>query len=315
MDQSPKRPLLQRWLNARSPANSQHTLNQKSIFIFPSRFGFVYLFVCIFLYTLGTNYQNNLILLLAFTLIGFFITSIIYSYSNLSGLTIKSTQVLPMYANDSSHIALFLSDCINRNALTFRFKNQRSTTLELAKEHDKVQVPFKATQRGKINPQRVTIISYFPLGLLRCWTQLDMDLELLIYPEPIDDHVPLLSIDEGEGQQHHSCDQLNEFEGIKDHIAGESLSRISWKHVARTQHKLVSKHFNDIDTTPKWLALSHVQGDDLEQRLSKLTFAVDLYSQQQATFGLALNGVKIEPSNGEQHRLQCLEALALYQGN
>ena len=309
-----KTSIFTRWLKKRMPANNQHTLNQRSIFIFPSRFGFMYLFVCIFLYTLGTNYQNNLILLLTFTLIGFFITSIIYSYGNLSGLTIKSSQVPAMYANESSFIPLYLSDCVNRNELTFNFKQQHGSTLEIAKEQDKVQVPFKPLTRGKVNPERVTIISYFPLGLLRCWTVLDMNIELIVYPEPLDDHVPLLTIDDGQEQQNKSRMQLNEFEGIKDHIAGESLSRISWKHVARNQQKLVSKHFSDVDSTPKWLALSHVRGDDIEQRLSKLTYAIDHYTQEQATFGLLLDNQTIAPDSGEKHRQTCLEALALYQG-
>lgn len=303
-----------RWLSKRMPAQNQHTLDQRSIFIFPSRFGCIYLFVCIFLYTLGTNYQNNLILLLTFTLIGFFITSIIYSYGNLSGLTVKSAQVAPMYATESATIALYLSNCINRNELIFSFKHQLPTTLDLAKEQDKIKVPFKPLARGKTDPQRVTIISYFPLGLLRCWTHLDMNIELIVYPEPIDDHVPLLTIDDSSEQQQRNRMELNEFEGIRDHIAGESLSRISWKHVARNQQKLVSKHFSDVDTTPKWLALSHVAGDNLEERLSKLTFAIDHHTHNQATFGLILDNQTIAPDSGEQHRHTCLEALALYQG-
>lgn len=308
----PKGRLFNGWLKKRMPPHKQQTLTQRSIFIFPSRFGLVYLFVCLFLYTLGTNYQNNLILLLAFTLVGFFITSILFSYANLSGLTLKSGQSDAVYVNDTVLVPIYLSHSLNRNLLIFTFAGHEEITLELAQEHDKVHVPFKPKQRGWTNPGRLTLKSYFPLGLLRCWTHLDLDIELLAYPEPIDNYVPLLSIDQTDDIPQSRQDDYDDFAGIKEHVKGESLSRISWKHVARNQQKLVSKQFTDGEIEPMWLTLEQCRGDNIEQRLSKLAFAVNDYARQNIKFGLDLGKVNIAPGSSDEHRQACLKALALW---
>lgn len=300
------------WLNKRMPPQKQQTLTQRSIFIFPSRFGFVYLFVCLFLFTLGTNYQNNLILLLSFTLVGFFITSILFSYANLSGLTIKSGQCEAVYVKDTAMVPIYLTDCLNRNLLTFSFKGQLESTLDLAAEHDKVLVAYRPMQRGLVNPGRLTLKSYFPLGLLRCWTHLDLDIEILVYPEPIEDHVPLIEIDDIDSQNDTPFDELSDFSGIKDHVQGESLSRISWKHVARNQQKLVSKQFSDADVTPQWLTINQIRDAENELKLSKLAYAVNYYGKQQVLFGLELNKTRIPPGTSDEHRQACLKALALW---
>ncbi len=301
-----------RWLNQRMPRQKQQTLGQMSIFIFPSRFGFVYLFVCLFLFTLGTNYQNNLILLLCFTLVGFFITSILFSYANLQGLTVKSGQCQPVYVKDTVMVPIYLSHCLNRNLLEFSFSNNPEVVLDLAAQRDKVHVPYRVKQRGLTSPGRMTLKSYFPLGLLRCWTHLDLDIEVLAYPEPIDTFVPLIELDDKQQQHDTPIDELSDFSGIKDHVQGESLSRISWKHVARNSQKLVSKQFGDADLTPMWLTLDQLHGGDIEQKLSKLAHAVNDYSAQQALFGLALGKTQIPPGSGEAHRQACLKALALW---
>ncbi len=300
------------WLKKRIPPSQQQTLGQRSIFIFPSLFGFVYLLVCVFLFVLGTNYQNNLILLLTYALLGFFVTSILYSYANLAGLTLKSGHNDPVYVNQTSHIPIYLSHCLDRNTLTFSFLQQREATLDLAAEQDKILVPYKAPQRGLINPQRVMLKSYFPLGLLRCWTHVDLAIEVLVYPAAIEAHVPLLQVDEPIEDQQKNNPDMEDFAGIREYIQGESISRISWKHVARNQHKLVSKLFTSNESDPMWLSLNQLHDSDIEVKLSKLTHAVDYYSSQNLLFGLDLNKTRIPPGIGEQHRLACLEALALW---
>lgn len=300
------------WLKKRIPPQQQQTLGQRSIFIFPSRFGLAYLLVCVFLLILGTNFQNNLILLLAYSLLGFFVTSILFSYTNLSGLVLKSGHSSEIYANETCQIPIYLSNSLDRNTLTFSFIMQPEITLELAAGQDKVMVPFKARRRGRVNPQRLMLKSYFPLGLLRCWTHVDLAIELLVYPAAIETYVPLLQRDEhSDDQKKHHVEQ-DDFAGIRDYIQGESISRISWKHVARNQHKLVSKQFSGHEQSLYWLSLNQLSGKDTEIKLGKLAHAVDYYSGQNVRFGLELNKTRIAPGQGEAHRKACLEALALW---
>ena len=300
------------WLKRRMPPQKQQTLTQKSIFIFPGLFGLAYLFVALFLYILGTNYQNNLILLMSFTLVSFFISSILFSYSNLSGLTVSAGQPQAVYAGQVCDVPIKLSNSVSRNSLRFMFRGHKPTVVTLAEDPEKVMVPYQVTRRGRIDPGRVTLKSYFPLGLFRCWTHLDLDISILAYPKPIEAHVPLVPVTQLDDQSRKAPDQADDFAGIRDHIPGESLSRVSWKHVARTQDKLISKQFEESDQAPMWLSLHQVKGEDIELRLSKLTWAVNQYSHRNCLFGLELGQTRIAPGMGEAHRIQCLEALALW---
>jgi uncharacterized protein (DUF58 family) len=215
------------------------------------------------------------------------------------------------YAKETSQIPIYLSNSLDRNTLTFSFLQQTEVTLELATEQNKVLIPYRAQQRGRLNPQRVMVKSYFPMGLLRCWSHVDLAIEVLVYPATIEAHIPLLSQNEqDEGQQANST--MGDFAGIREYIQGESISRISWKHVARNQHKLVSKQFSDNDDTEHWLSLNQLSDRDIEMRLSKLAYAVEYYCSQNIVFGLNLNKTRIAPGTGENHKHLCLEALALW---
>ena len=76
-----------RWLKRRMPAASVQKLSSKNIFIFPTKFGFIYLLFILLLFLFGTNYQNNVIILLSYVMASLFITCMLHSFFNLSGLT------------------------------------------------------------------------------------------------------------------------------------------------------------------------------------------------------------------------------------
>ena len=71
-----------RWIQRRLKPQREQTLNNKKLFIFPSRAGFGFLGFAFLLWLVGTNYENNLVLGLAFLLtalmvVAFFIRLII----------------------------------------------------------------------------------------------------------------------------------------------------------------------------------------------------------------------------------------------
>ena len=66
-----------RWLARRIPPASRLTLGYRNLFILPSRLGYQYLLLLGALFVLGTNYQNNLVLALAYLLLSLFITTLI----------------------------------------------------------------------------------------------------------------------------------------------------------------------------------------------------------------------------------------------
>ena len=103
----------QRWIRNRIPPTQKKTLNLNSIFIIPSRFGVLYLFVCVVVFLLGTNYQNNLVMGLSFFLFSVFNTCIIFAYRNLSGLTLTGVAL-----SCGRRVNIFRCSCISNRKTT-----------------------------------------------------------------------------------------------------------------------------------------------------------------------------------------------------
>ena len=62
--------IMWRYLERRQPASTSLKLRQNILYVLPTRYGLAMLLLAVILYLLGSNYQNNLILLLSFLLIG-----------------------------------------------------------------------------------------------------------------------------------------------------------------------------------------------------------------------------------------------------
>jgi uncharacterized protein (DUF58 family) len=75
---------------------------------------------------------------------------------------------------------------------------------------------------------------------------------------------------------------------------------------------MLTKEFNEPEGTPVWLSLTDVSADNLELKLSQLSWQINKLSEQHQVFGLVLGDQTLAQNTGEQHRLACQKALALY---
>ena len=98
-----------RWLDNRIPKARQFSLGHKSIFIFPSKFGWLYLTLCLGIFILGTNYQNNLMQLLCFFLIALFLLNLFVAYLNFSKLSIQLGKTHHVYAGEQVQLPLWIN--------------------------------------------------------------------------------------------------------------------------------------------------------------------------------------------------------------
>lgn len=80
----------QEWVNRRIPPARSVTLDQKRIFIFPSRVGFFFGLTLVLMLLLSINYQNNMGYAVTFLLATLFVIAVLHTYANLSGLTIHA---------------------------------------------------------------------------------------------------------------------------------------------------------------------------------------------------------------------------------
>ena len=304
-----------RWVQRRLPAQSPQTLDRFKLFIFPSLAGSSFLVMTLLLWLVGTNYENNLIIGLAFLLTSLFVVSILHTFSNLSGVTLRALGSAPAFFGEDAEVELLLSAEGRRQYENILLCWPGGSTaivnlLEIREARCKLFVPTVA--RGWMDPGRLLVESFYPLGLLRCWTWLDLNVRILVYPKPIyGGKVPpsYAIIDDGDIQADHGSEDFN---GLKTYQPGESLRHIAWKQYARGQG-LHTKDFTAYVDQRLWLDWDFFAGFDREARLSRLCYWVLEVSKTQHEYGLRLPGVEISPGKGLEHKHRVLKALALFE--
>ncbi|WP_144206675.1 DUF58 domain-containing protein [Shewanella donghaensis] len=310
-----------RWLDKRIPAKKQITLTHRSIFILPSGFGVAWFVLIIVLYLFGTNYQNNLVIGLSLLLASVFHSCIIYSYKNLAGLTLTSSTPEESYAHTSMSFPLTLSGKVTKDnshtshqQICLNLAGQRHSRITDVGESFDTSVSCSEQSRGRYNPGRIEVSSNFPLGLFRAWSYVDLNINHIIYAAPMSSNVSLTSVNsDNQTEFEHGKLQpgVDDYKGLKPYVEGESLKQVAWKQWAQGRGML-TKEFAQPEGKPVWLSLQRTQGDSIEQKLSKLAYQVDLLSQSQQVFGLALHQQIIEQDSGESHRKRCQQLIALY---
>ncbi|MCU7553848.1 DUF58 domain-containing protein [Alteromonas sp. ASW11-19] len=305
-----------RWLQQRIPPSRHYSLNLKSVFIFPSWFGWGYLLMCGCLFILGTNYQNNLMLLLCYFLLALMLITLFTSYQNFARLTIRATPVKPVYAGEPAMLALMVRTDADEKPVHGQievtwWQQPAPLTVDLDSHPPHFSLPYVTQTRGIIKLPRVTISSLFPLGLYRCWTHLDFQQTLTVYPRPIPCQVTLYPEDDEGSDTSSEQPGHDDFYALRGYQVGEPLQRIAWKNIAKGGD-WVSKTFSQPQRQTGCLRMSG--GEPVETALGKLAFQVIALSEQGAYFGLHLGHIKVPLGSGDAHKHQCLCALARFPG-
>ena len=177
-----------RWLNRRIPPQKSITLSQKSIFIFPTRTGFVFSILLLVLLLAAINYENSLIFGLVFWLGSTFFVTIFYTFKNLSSITLDLQKAGTGFAGEDIEFSIQVSRPENskREGLQLGWPNQVKQSAELHQDTSTtIHLFVNAKQRGWLNPGRLLVETFYPLGLLRAWTWVDLNTNAIIYPKPI----------------------------------------------------------------------------------------------------------------------------------
>ena len=155
------------------------------------------------------------------------------------------------------------------------------------------------------------IETVYPLGLLRAWTWVDLEIRALVYPKPLaSGPLPGVSTETPDGSAL-PIPGTDDFYGLRDYQRGDSLRHVFWKSVAKGQ-TLQSKQYTAYADRSVWLDWDLFPGVPVEQRLSQLCFWVLEFDRSNEEYGLRLPGVTIQPGCGERHRVQVLRQLALW---
>ncbi len=310
----------QRWLKRRIPPSRYHTLDRKNIFIFPNKTGFAFLLTVCLLWLLGTNYQNNLVIMLAFLLISLMHTCIFYTYQNFSGLCIELRSIENGFCGDFSQVTLLLKGKHPHHNILMQWNDSEPVSVSLEKNCSQmITLCLPLNDRGWLVPGRLTLATQYPLGLLISWTHIDFGIRILSYPKPIKTILPdkqwtVIESDNSEQVVNRSIsDMVDDIAHLREYQKGDVARDIAWKTFAKGQGP-AKKVYESMTAVEKqqWFDWDRFSGFSIEERLSRLCYCVLQEEKNNYFYGLKLPGLILPLGSGAAHQTNLLQALALY---
>lgn len=293
-------------------------LNQRRIFILPTRGGLLFAVVAFTMLLAAINYNLSLGYLLVFMVVSLGIVGMIHTFRNLLGLELTPLGASPVFAGEIARFPLQIKNPqrFPRLALSLNFENEAASFIHELKPNELTETKLAITsvQRGHLSVGKITLSTNFPLGLFRAWSYPHPEWQCLVYPKPIFAPFPtsFASMREALAGKTSGGD---DFSGLREWQNNESLRQIAWKNVARTPEflPLLTKQFEGdgcIELYFEWEQVTSYL--DTETKLSVLAGWIIEAAQQQERYGLRLPTTTIHSAQGEAHYHRCLTTLALY---
>ncbi|GAB2189417.1 DUF58 domain-containing protein [Sessilibacter sp. MAH1] len=304
----------ERLLERNIPAQLSHQLTQRKLFILPTVAGWGYLLSTGLVWLAGTNYENNLALAFSYFLLAIFHVCILHTFKNLHQSEIRFLSATPVFCGESSEVNfLFNPGRVDRYSVQFSWPKGSVVVEDFIKDTEKrITVYIPTEYRGWFKPPRLVIESRHPLGLWRCWSLVDLNVNILTYPKPLaSGPMPQAITNKNEGKLH-SIHGGEDFNSLREFRQGDSLKHVAWKQYARGQGMLTKNYSAFVDSR-LWLDWDLLVGLDRENRLSRLTYLAVDAEKNNADYGLRLPGVELSPDRGQQHLNTVLKHLALFE--
>ena len=296
------------------------SLTQRSIYIIPTRQGFMLCFVLVLMLLGDINYNLSLGYVLTFLLTMMAVMSMLHAFRNLAQLQIRAGRTEAVFCGDEAKFVLHFTNrskldryqlCLVQTGNSFWKNSATPISFDVpALQEIRVEIPVPTSRRGWLHPGRLTLYTEFPLGLFYCWSYLNFDTPCLVYPKPMDDApLPLGGSPDGTGKRSVSGDE--DFSGLRKYIAGDALPRVDWKAYAR-ERGLQVKQFSMPVGDELWLDFAATPDRTEDDKLARMARWVLNAETQGLRYGLRLPDAELPSSNGLAHRDECLRRIALF---
>lgn len=303
-------PRYKKWLNRRLPRCREVTLTQRQIFIFLSKEGLLFAVLLLVTFLAGVNYGNNLILAVCFFLSSIMLIAIYHSYTQLSGLKIK---VLGAEDAEAGGIATYTLELMPTTAKQYAqlelIWDEQYQRIALLDQRRVLSFNLLTEKRGQFLPPRLLLKSVYPLGLIRAWTYVYFDQVAWVSPRPVSSTLRQASHALENDSQFIAVRGQEDFDELKKYIPGESLSRVSWSHLAKGQG-LLSKQFVEFRSEQNLLDYDQMPATEHEMKLSQLAYWVHELTRRHSAFALRLPTQVLDMGQGEPHMKHALRLLA-----
>lgn len=296
-------------------SSGQLHIGARQIYILPTRYGILFAMILMLMLIGSVNYNNNLGFLLTFFLIALGLVTMVHTWKTLLGLQLSANVTLPAFATTETSLNVYMHDPLKRyRGAIFCSVNKRvGGPADVTPERQQLlTVPVVFDSRGYHTIPRISVFTFYPLGLFRAWCYLEIPTEVLVYPQPGDSigFNTQASFDNGQGGTKGTG--ADDFSGMRNYREGDSPQRIHWPAWA-SRDILVSKQFSGENAEELWFNWAQTSGN-VEVRLCQLCRAIIDAHKQNLLYGLELPNTRIEPATGSKHFQQCLSALALFPG-
>jgi len=301
------------WLFRHKVESGTVTLNQRRIFILPTRQGLGFALLLLLMLLGDINYNLSLGYVLTFLLGTTGMMTMLHAFRNMAQLEIRASRVEAVFAGDMAPFVFHFhnSGRLPRCHLKLRDSKEHCVTFDIpAQQNLEVTLPIPATRRGWLVTGRLTLLTEFPLGLFHAWSYLEFDTRCLVYPKPAAPvPLPASSAQSGMGALYVAGDE--DFAGLRSYVAGDAMPRIAWKTLAREQGLQV-KQFSTQQGRELWLDWFLLPALAAERKLEILTRWLLDADKQGLHYGLRLPNIELPPGRSATHRAECLRALALF---
>ena len=301
------------WAFRRTVETGTVVLNQRRIYILPTRQGFAFAFVLVLMLLGDINYNLSLGYVLTFLLATTGGISMLHAFRNMAQLEIHAGYVEPVFAGEQARFVFHFNNpgSLERHQIHLHDDDGRHVVFDLpAQTSTPVTFDIPAGQRGWLDSGRLTLHTEYPLGLFHAWSYIHFDVRCLVYPKPAAPQpLPAASAQDGIGKVMAAGDE--DFSGLRNYVAGDAMPRIAWKALAREQGLQV-KQFSAMQGQELWLDWSQLPNIAQERKLELLTRWVLDADARGVMYGLRLPDGELPPSHGQKHRAECLRQLALF---
>jgi uncharacterized protein (DUF58 family) len=305
-----------KWVSRRhEPEKGRVVLTQRRVYVLPTRHGISFALALVLMLIGSINYNLSLGYILTFLLAGMAIVSILHTFRNLAYLAVSPGKTEPVYAGDLAYFDLYVENERDdaRRAVHFRSEDQVQTAILPGRRVSALRIPVRASHRGWLQLPRVTLETFYPLGMFRAWSYVQPEIRTLVYPKPDNSPLPPPRPREGSGDAINIGTGNDDFSNLRSYQSSDSPRHIAWKAVARSD-TMLTKSFMGRASRELMFAWRDLPDTlDIEARLSRLSRWVLLAQEAGLEYGLDLPGVKITLGSGSQHFERCMEALALYE--
>ena len=313
--------LLERIRRRRGITQLPRTFEYRYVFILPSAFGIGFGVVLGATVTGALNFNNNMALLTAFTLVSISLMTMFLAYRNQVGLSVVGIVADPVFAGEPAEFRVLIRNTESRNryAICTRWSGAAGRPAigsgdcgDFGPEETlKLRLQQQTLKRGYLAMEPFVVENRFPFGLFKAWSVIIPDAACLVYPSPDPTPPPLPrtgrgdhgSANKGEGEHFHA---------LREYRPGDPLKRVAWRASARHQ-KLYTREME----IPREEACEfnwYLMGNrDPEEKLSILTAWVLRAENHQIPYSLEMPTEALPADLGEEHRDACLKILALHE--